>query len=246
MAEAGAATSMGRRIGVYRRAFDVVVSSVLLVLCLPVMVLAAVGSAISLRAWPFFTQDRVGADGRTFRFLKIRTMPTSVPAYADKHELAHYRTSRFCETLRKLHLDELPQLLLVLSGRMSLVGPRPEMPTLHALMPPSFAQQRTSVRPGCTGLWQISTGCRELIGTSPEFDLYYLTNRTVRLDCWILCRTALKMLRPSTRIAIEDVPDWALPAPELTEARLIDLRLESHVGVEATCADGSAIAAELT
>jgi lipopolysaccharide/colanic/teichoic acid biosynthesis glycosyltransferase len=199
-----------------RRVLDVSVAAVLIVLALPVMVLAVVGSALALRAWPLFTQERIGQDGHTFRFVKVRTLPTSVPRYLDKHSLAGHRTPAFCRLLRNLHLDELPQLFLVLIGRMSLVGPRPEMAVLHDRLDPGFARVRTSVRPGCTGLWQVSEDCGLLIGERPQYDTYYVANRSLRLDLWILARTLHKVLGLG-QITLDDVPSWATPN------RVIDL-----------------------
>ena len=175
----GLAMDEGRQVGWFaresgKRVFDLAVAIILLVITLPVLVLSALGSAISLRAWPFFTQERVGHSGERFRFLKVRTLPAVVPRYVDKHQLDLARVPAFCRLLRRLHLDELPQLFLVIRGRMSLVGPRPEMAHLHDGLPEDFQRLRTSVRPGCTGLWQISDSCTDLIGMSPEYDRYYL------------------------------------------------------------------------
>jgi len=194
-----------------KRGVDLLVGLTLLALCLPVILVIAVGSAVTLRAWPFFVQDRVGRDGETFRFLKIRTLPPSTNAYADKYALAEVDIPRFTRLLRGLHLDELPQLLLVVLGRMSLVGPRPEMPTLHAELPPGFAHARSRVRPGCTGLWQVGVDCDGLIGEAPEYDTYYVTHRSQRLDLWILWQTVRKVVRGGAgQVVLRDVPAWAV------------------------------------
>jgi lipopolysaccharide/colanic/teichoic acid biosynthesis glycosyltransferase len=134
-----------------RRAVDVSVSAVLLLVVLPVILLTAIASAIVLRAWPFFAQERIGRDGTTFRFIKVRTLPPDMPAYTDKHQLDVQRIPALCRLLRRLHLDELPQLFLVLRGHMSLIGPRPEMAYLHEQFPPAFAALRTSIRPAAPG-----------------------------------------------------------------------------------------------
>jgi len=197
-----------RRIDAYRRALDISISLALLLIALPIIVVIASGSALTLRAWPFFVQDRVGRDGRLFRFLKVRTLPVSVPGYVDKHQLDLGRIPAFCRLLRRLHLDELPQLLLVLRGRMSLVGPRPEMAHLHEAMPSDFASLRTSVRPGCTGLWQVSSACTGLISEAPEFDRTYLDRRTLRLDLWVLAHTTRKMLGFGRAVSLFDIPAW--------------------------------------
>lgn len=215
------------RIDSYRRMFDILVSAILAIVTIPIVLLAALGGAIALRAWPFFSQERIGKDGELFRFLKVRTLPTTVPRYTDKHDLANYEIPAFCRFLRRRHLDELPQLYLVLAGRMSLVGPRPEMAFLHERMEPGFAVLRTSVRPGCTGLWQLGESCTELITTAPEYDRFYIDNQGLRLDLWILLRSAMNMVGLGRCVTLADVPRWAQqPRPtEVTNLRgVIGLR----------------------
>lgn len=195
-----------------RRAVEVAVAAVLLLVALPVLVIVLLGSAASLRAWPVFVQERVGHRGRRFRFLKVRTLPATAPAYTDKHQLDMEAVPAFCRLVRRLHLDEIPQLLLVVAGRMGLVGPRPEMPYLHDGMDTDFAGLRTSVRPGCTGIWQVSEASRGLIHDAPHYDEFYLEHRTLRLDAWILYRTVRKMLGGQP-IELEAVPAWTLRQP---------------------------------
>jgi lipopolysaccharide/colanic/teichoic acid biosynthesis glycosyltransferase len=188
---------------------DVVAGTVLLVAALPVIVVATIGTAISLRAWPFFTQTRIGRDGRPFTFIKLRTLPVHAPRYADKYCLQDLEVPRFSRMLRELHLDELPQLLLVIVGKMSLVGPRPEMPYLHEQFDPLFRATRGSVRPGCTGLWQVSNMCERMIFEGPEFDEYYVENQSVRFDLWIIMRT-LRLVLPGENnlVSYNDLPAW--------------------------------------
>ena len=172
-------------------------------------------------------QHRVGRNGTPFLFIKVRTLPVDTPSYIDKHQLDRTRIPAFCRLLRRLHLDELPQLALVLMGRMSLVGPRPEMACLHDDLPADFAELRTSVRPGCTGLWQISEGCTGLIASTPEYDSYYLEQRNLRLDLWVLGRTALKMAGISDPITFDDVPSWVRSDEEAVDQH-IDLTELEH------------------
>jgi len=212
--ELGGATERSAAAELLRRALEVLVAATLLVLTLPVLVLVLVGSAASLRANPIFVQERVGLGGRPFRFVKVRTLPVTAPAYADKHQLDLAAVPPFCRLVRNLHLDEIPQLLLVLVGRMSLVGPRPEMRCLHDTMDPDFALRRTSVRPGCTGIWQVSEASRGLIREAPEYDDFYLEHRTLRLDAWILYRTVRKMLGARRPVDLDGVPAWALRQPD--------------------------------
>jgi len=204
-------------------------AAVLLLVTLPVILTAMLLTVVSLRAWPLFTQTRVGRSGKPFKMIKLRTLPPEFPRYAAKYQLHHLKLPWISRTLRRLHLDELPQLGLVLVGKMSLVGPRPEMPHLHDVFDDAFAAKRTSVRPGCTGLWQISDRCNGLIYEHPEFDDYYVSNRTFRLDVWILVRSIRLMLPfpPKRMVTAEDLgtsvaapsPTTATPAP----AETIDL-----------------------
>ncbi len=196
----------------------------LLVLTLPIVLVIAVGSASTLRAWPFFTQYRVGRGGQLFRFVKVRTLPVQTPPYIDKHHLDTEHLPAFCALIRRLHLDELPQLFHVVGGRMAMVGPRPEMACLHEQMAPAFAEARTRVRPGATGLWQLSESCTGLIAAGSEYDLHYLARRSLRFDLWILARTSLQMLGLRRCLTLADVPEWVAPAPDATVVALPEPR----------------------
>ena len=168
-------------------------AAALLLLALPLIALTAAVSFGCYRAWPFFVQDRVGLGGQPLRFVKVRSLPPDTARYTDKYSLEASRIPAVMRTVRRLHLDELPQLLHVVRGQMAFVGPRPEMPNLHAQLPARFASERVSVRPGITGLWQISPHCHQLIGERTEYDRLYIWHRTPAFDAWILLRTLLKM-----------------------------------------------------
>ena len=202
-----------------KRSIDVVVGTVLAVLSLPIVLVLAAVSAVNLRAWPFFVQTRIGAGGVPFRLVKLRTLPVSTNHYADKRAIESIPLTWVSRSLRRTHLDELPQLLLVPIGRMSLVGPRPEMRFLHEEMPASFARRRTEVRPGCTGLWQIGHECGGLIVEAPEYDLYYVHNRSLLLDLWIVWRTATMTIHHRT-VSLADVPAWIPQVGTVTALRL--------------------------
>jgi lipopolysaccharide/colanic/teichoic acid biosynthesis glycosyltransferase len=199
---------------------DVVLGTVLALATLPVVLVTALAAAIALRSWPFFMQERVGLDGRTFRFVKLRTLPGAAPKYADKYWVQSIEIPGICRWLRSMHLDELPQLWLVITGRMSLVGPRPEMAFLHAGLDRDFARRRTSVKPGCTGLWQISTHSKNMIFEHPEFDEYYLRNRSFFLDMWILGRTVGLML-PGRNRRLVSLSRFTEPAMRSTLAAAV-------------------------
>lgn len=194
-----------------KKGVDVVLGSALALLALPVILIFAVGLAVALRCNPFFFQYRVGKDGRDFTFVKLRTLPRQFPMYADKFAIGDTQIPTFAKLLRRLHLDELPQLFLVPLGRMSLVGPRPEMRVLHGQMDPVFAAERVTIRPGCTGLWQIGKHQAGLIAEAPLYDRFYIQNQNLRLDLWILARTASLLVGRGSIVSIEDVPAWVLP-----------------------------------
>lgn len=189
-----------------KRALDLIVGSVLAVLAAPVVALLAIAVACSLRCSPFFVQERVGRGGTTFRMWKLRTLPRSTPRDADKYAIQSVNLTRLARFLRSTHLDELPQLFLVPLGRMSLVGPRPEMEKLHARGDRGFARARTSVAPGCTGLWQASVDHHRLIWEAPQYDLFYVRHSSLRLDLWILGRTVMMMVGLRPPISLGDVP----------------------------------------
>jgi len=190
-----------------KRLIDVVMGTIFALLSLPVVLLLAAVTAVNLRAWPFFVQTRIGAGGVPFRLVKLRTLPVATNHYADKRAIESIPLTWISRNLRRTHLDELPQLFLVPIGRMSLVGPRPEMPFLHDQMPASFSRRRIEVRPGCTGLWQISHQCSGLIVEAPEYDLYYVNNRSLLLDLWVAWRTVSMVVHRRT-VSLADVPEW--------------------------------------
>lgn len=191
-----------------KRLLDLAISLPFTLFTMPLIIVMAMGSAVVFRAWPLFVHERLGRGGRPFRFVKIRTLPTSTPAYTDKYALEAVQHSRWGDLLRATHLDELPQLWLVVTGRMSLVGPRPEMRSLADTFDPEFVHQRLTVLPGCTGLWQISESVAGLIGEAPELDLHYIRRWTFRLDLWILYRTALQLFGHAAIKNVTDVPKW--------------------------------------
>jgi lipopolysaccharide/colanic/teichoic acid biosynthesis glycosyltransferase len=194
-----------------KRALDLVLGIPLALAALPLIAVFAIGIAISFRCWPFFTQWRTGQDGKNFRFLKIRSLPPKTPAYANKFDLDQKSLPWLAGFLRKQHLDELPQLLLVPLGKMSLVGPRPKMPDDHEPIDPTFGQLRTLVPQGCTGLWQIGAHAHLRVCDSADYDYAYLTYGGVRFDLWILWRTALLLIGRNTPVSLagqESIPGW--------------------------------------
>ena len=178
-----------------KRWFDVIAGLALCVAALPMMTVFACLLALHLRTWPFFVHERIGAGGRLIPIPKLRTLGSDHDRYADKTAVALTPPSRLTAFLRRSHLDELPQLLLVPIGRLSLVGPRPRMVSeAEACDDDVYNVVRTTVPQGCTGLWQVSTGTTARVSDHPEYDLFYVQQRTLRLDVWIVWRTAIQTL----------------------------------------------------
>ncbi len=136
-----------------------------------------------------FKQIRVGKDGKTFSMLKFRSMFVDAPTYAfSPTENEDPRITPLGRFLRRTSLDELPQLFNVLVGDMSLVGPRPEMPFIAEQYSPVF-RERLKVKPGITGLWQLSADRAFLIHDNIEYDLYYVRHRSLFIDVAIMLHT---------------------------------------------------------
>ena len=205
-------------VNIVKRSAEAVLAALVFVVAVPLIVLGAALSVICYRSSPFFVHERVGLHGRVFRLYKVRTLPRDTDPYADKFSIGQSSIPRVMQVMRRLHLDELPQLLHVVTGKMTFVGPRPEMPALHAPLPPAFATQRTSVRPGLTCLWQISPHSTGLIGERCEYDRLYVEHRNVRLDLWVLAKTARKMATGRT-VNLHEVPSWAMGGPAPVVAR---------------------------
>jgi lipopolysaccharide/colanic/teichoic acid biosynthesis glycosyltransferase len=203
-----------------KRVIDVVVGVPLCVIAVPIILALAVVLAWQFRTNPFFVHDRVGRGGLLVSIPKLRTLPRHTHPYADKTVTELVPPSRFCQVLRSTHLDELPQLFLVPFGRLSLVGPRPRMiGEARDHGDEEYAAVRTSIPQGCTGLWQISTDQVHRVSDHPEYDLFYVAQRTTRLDAWILWRTVWRTLGGAA-IQLGDIPPWLLRRPDLVLADL--------------------------
>lgn len=153
----------------------------------PLSLCIAIGVWLTMGRPVLFTQDRAGLGGRPFRLLKFRTMRPGDGSDAD-------RTTRFGRFLRATSLDELPQLLLVLSGKMSIVGPRP-LPVRYLPRYSKDQARRHDVPPGITGWAQVNG--RNAITWQEKFrlDTWYVDHRSIALDMKIIMLTAVKVLR---------------------------------------------------
>ncbi len=172
-----------------KRVLDVAIGLVLMVLVAPVWLLAALAIWLESGGPILFRQWRVGRHGRRFVMYKFRTLRQNADPYTPSTSVRDDRATRVGAILRATGLDEIPQLLNVLRGDMSLVGPRPEMPFLAAEYG-KLELLRLDVKPGITGVWQLSPD-REgaAIHENLEYDLYYLRNRGLLLDLLLLVET---------------------------------------------------------
>jgi exopolysaccharide biosynthesis polyprenyl glycosylphosphotransferase len=194
------ATGHSRRDAAARRMADIVLGLALLVFTLPLMVLMAVLIRIDSPGPALYRQERVGLYGRPFTLLKFRSMRTDAeargPVWAAQRDP---RVTRVGQFIRLTRIDELPQLLNVLRGEMSFIGPRPERPhfveQLERVLP--FYRDRALVKPGLTGWAQVNYP----YGASVEdaraklsYDLYYVKHRSLLLDLMILIATVRVVL----------------------------------------------------
>jgi lipopolysaccharide/colanic/teichoic acid biosynthesis glycosyltransferase len=208
-----------RSLLVVKRIVDVACSALLIALCAPLLVLIAILVKLTSRGPILFRQDRIGQYGRRFTFLKFRSMrvdndPTVHREYVTKliageaervtasangkgvYKLANdRRITRVGAFLRKTSLDELPQLINVLKGDMSLVGPRPPIPYELAAYQTWHRRRVLEVKPGITGLWQVTGRSRVKFDDMVRLDLRYATSWSLWLDLKILLRTPAAVIK---------------------------------------------------
>lgn len=172
-----------------KRSCDIVGSIFFLITLFPLFILIAILIKLDSPGPVFFQHSRVGWKGQHFVLWKFRSMRADVPKYATSPQSStDDRLTRVGRTIRRFSIDEIPQLINVLKGEMSLVGPRPEMPFIVDLYRPAECQ-RFAVRPGITGLWQISPARALPIHKNLQFDFHYIHNQNFILDCAIIMRT---------------------------------------------------------
>jgi len=194
---------------------DLAVSLVLIILMGPLLLLLWLLVRLTSRGPALFRQERLGRERKSFTMLKLRTMhignddrihrdyvtsllSADAPAPAGETGLfkldADPRVTRVGVWLRRTSLDELPQLINVLRGEMTLVGPRPVLPWEAQLFPEAY-QRRFAVKPGLTGLWQVSGRSRLSMRQALELDVEYVVRRSLAFDLSILIRTVPALFR---------------------------------------------------
>lgn len=185
-----------------KRAIDIVAGGTLLVLFSPVIIAAWVAVRLTSKGPGFFRQGRVGKDRSTIYIYKLRSMYVDQDTRVDMTKVREFesqgkvyksdndpRVTGVGRFLRKTSIDELPQLWNVVRGDMSLVGPRPLVPHMLAAYP-ELAAERSRVRPGITGLWQVSARTDNTsVDGMVKYDLGYVERHSFMHDLWILVKT---------------------------------------------------------
>ncbi len=188
------------RLPLWKRTLDIGVALVALTLALPILLITALAIAVTSPGPVFFVQTRVGRLGRPFAMIKFRSMYTdaearraALVAQSDRDGLcfkhrADPRVTPVGRVIRRLSIDELPQLFNVLRGEMSIVGPRPALPSEVAAYP-DHAMARLRAAPGITGLWQVSGRADLSFDAMIALDVAYARAPSLRTDLAILART---------------------------------------------------------
>lgn len=177
-----------------KRTIDVVVAVMVLILALPLLVVVSIVIPLETRGPIFFVQERLGRGARRIRILKFRTMTHEARAVGNEPIIGRAEgVTRFGYLLRRLKIDELPQILNVIRGDMSLVGPRPNIQR-HLAEMTEEDKQRYDVRPGMTGLAQVSGNIHLSWRERFACDRYYIKNYCLRLDLAIVTKTVAVVL----------------------------------------------------
>jgi lipopolysaccharide/colanic/teichoic acid biosynthesis glycosyltransferase len=178
------------------RAADIAIAAIGVVVLSPLMLVCAIAIKLDSRGPVLYSQVRVGMDGRLFTLLKLRTFhhqsdadETWAPLQSDDP-----RITRVGSRLRRLSLDEVPNLVNVLRGDMAIVGPRPTIPD-QVREYTAFQRRRLEVRPGLTGWAQVNGRAAVSWDERIQRDVWYIDNRSIRLDLLVLRHTALQVLR---------------------------------------------------
>ena len=179
----------------FKRLIDLVLSVIILVLISPILVVIAMLIKRDSAGPIIFKQKRSGQYGRSFVMYKFRTMKQKAPKYKESpNGFTDKRITPLGRFLRKTSLDELPQFVNVLKGEMSIVGPRPEMEFIVKKYN-AYQRERLSVKPGITGVWQLTADRGRAIHENLDYDFYYMDNMSILLDFLIILRTLLFAFR---------------------------------------------------
>ncbi|MDD4413770.1 MAG: sugar transferase [Oscillospiraceae bacterium] len=182
---------------VVKRSFDIIFSLVAIVILSPALLILSVIVAFDTKAFPIFVQVRMGRNNQPFNIFKFRTMFASAPVDVATSKLANSDEyiSKFGKLLRRTSIDELPQLLNILFGQMSFVGPRPVVLTETDLLELRTRNGACSVRPGLTGIAQTSGRDKITISEKAKMDAFYANNMSLSLDSRVIVQSIGYVLR---------------------------------------------------
>ena len=214
----------------FKRALDVILSLVALVFLWPLLLILVVLGAIKMQGNPFFTQLRPGKNEKIFKLIKFRTMSNAKDS--DGNFLPdEVRLNGYGKFLRSTSLDELPELINILVGDMSIVGPRPQLVRDMVFMTPE-QRRRHSVTPGLTGLAQVNGRNNITWEQKLAYDLEYIEKITLWGDICILWQTVAKVLKREDTVregtvSDMDFGDWLLQKGEVTEETYAERQKEA-------------------
>lgn len=183
---------------VIKRLMDLVLGTIGLIIAIPIVLITMLLICLESKGSPIYTQIRVGKDGRHFRVYKLRSMVNNAekfgPVWAKEGDA---RITRVGKVIRKYRIDELPQLINVLFGQMSIVGPRPERPTFTEEFEKDYPgfMKRLQVKPGLTGLAQIQGGYLLKPSEKILFDIQYIENLSLKNEIIILWKTVAVIIK---------------------------------------------------
>lgn len=176
-----------------KRALDIIFSLILLIIAIPFIIVFAIAIRIETPGNPFYSQERVGTMGKPIKITKLRSMYSGIEKksgamWAQKNDA---RITKAGKIIRKTRIDELPQLLSVLKGDMSLIGPRPERPNFVIQFSeevPGF-EQRLRIKPGLSGWAQVNGGYEDSPAGKLKNDLYYISHLSFKTDFIVFLKT---------------------------------------------------------
>lgn len=179
-----------------KRCFDILFALMFIIALSPIMLIVTIVAAIDTKGSPIFVQERMGRFDTPFKIYKFRTMSVHAPANVATHKLENpdKYISRIGKLLRRLSLDELPQLFNVLKGDMSFVGPRPVVLSERDLLRLRRRNGASRVRPGITGLAQVSGRDTVTIAEKARLDSEYAKRYSLKEDVTILVKTAMQVI----------------------------------------------------
>jgi exopolysaccharide biosynthesis polyprenyl glycosylphosphotransferase len=182
----------GNLYDIFKRIMDIILALIGLIIGIPLIIIFGIAIAVESPGGIFYTQDRLGKDGKVFKIYKLRSMVCNAEKngaqWAEKDDP---RVTKVGSFIRKTRIDEIPQLFNVLKGDMSIIGPRPERPIFTEKFNeeiPGFID-RLQVKPGLTGWAQVNGGYDLTPREKWELDMYYIENRGVKLDMLIILKT---------------------------------------------------------